>query len=45
MWIDRIEEWASARVSDSGPRAPEENRARREIPLFLALRARKLRAD
>jgi SAM-dependent methyltransferase len=45
LWIDRIEEWASQRVSDSGPRAPEENRARREIPLFLALRARKLRAD
>jgi SAM-dependent methyltransferase len=41
--VDRIEEWASARVSDSGPRAPEENRARREIPLFLALRARRLR--
>ncbi len=45
LWIDRVEEWASRRVSDSGPRAPEENRARREIPLFLALRARKLRAD
>ena len=42
--VDRLEEWASARVSDSGPRAPEENRARREIRLFLAMRARKLGA-
>jgi SAM-dependent methyltransferase len=42
LLLDRMEEWASARVSDSGPRAPEENRARREIPLFLALRARKI---
>lgn len=42
LFVDRMEEWASQRVSDSGPRAPEENRARREIPLFLALRARKL---
>jgi RluA family pseudouridine synthase len=37
--IDRIEEWAGKRVSTSGPRAMEENRIRREIPLFLAVRA------
>ena len=37
--IDRIEEWSGKRVSTSGPRAMEENRIRREIPLFLAVRA------
>lgn len=39
--IDALEEWPSRRKSQPGPRAEEENRARREIPLFLALRARK----
>jgi RluA family pseudouridine synthase len=37
--VDGLEEWPGMRVSTSGPRAPEENRARREIPLFLAVRA------
>lgn len=37
--IDWLEEWPSARESEPGPRAAEENRARREIPMFLALRA------
>lgn len=37
--INAMEEWASNRVSQPGPRAPEENRARREIPMFLAIRA------
>lgn len=41
LLIDTIEEWPSERTSDSGPRAEEENRARREIPMFLAFRARK----
>ncbi|MCC5829725.1 MAG: class I SAM-dependent methyltransferase [Phycisphaeraceae bacterium] len=36
--IDALEEWPGHRVSTSGPRAPAENLARREIPLFLALR-------
>jgi RluA family pseudouridine synthase len=40
LWVDRLEEWPSLRHSQPGPRAAEENRARREIPLFLALRAR-----
>lgn len=44
LMIDALEEWASVRVSRPGPRAAEENRARREIPLFLALRAVKPRA-
>jgi 23S rRNA-/tRNA-specific pseudouridylate synthase/SAM-dependent methyltransferase len=42
LWIDRLEEWPSQRSSQPGPRAAEENRARREIPLFLGLRARKV---
>lgn len=40
--IELIEEWASLRRSQPGPRAAEEDRARREIPLFLAVRARLL---
>jgi RluA family pseudouridine synthase len=42
LWVDRLEEWPSLRRSHSGPRATEETRARREIPLFLGLRARKV---
>ncbi|MBL8963519.1 MAG: methyltransferase domain-containing protein [Phycisphaeraceae bacterium] len=38
--IEAIEEWPSARKSQPGPKAAEENRARREIPMFLAIRAR-----
>lgn len=36
--IERMEEWTSPRKSE-GKRAEEENRARREFPLFLAIRA------
>lgn len=39
--VDAMEEWPSLRQSQPGPRAAEENRARREIPMFLAFRARK----
>ncbi len=42
--IEALEEWPSARSSQAGPRAVEENRARREIPMFLGFRAIK-RAD
>jgi len=42
MHITALEEWPGHRTSTSGPRAAEENRARREIPLFLALRAVKV---
>lgn len=38
--IERMEEWTSHRKSE-GSRAEEENRARREFPLFLAIRALK----
>lgn len=40
--INALEEWASQRTSQPGPRARAENRARAEFPLFLALRAVKL---
>ncbi|MDF1808495.1 MAG: methyltransferase domain-containing protein [Phycisphaerales bacterium] len=41
LLIDAVEEWASRRTSEPGPRAAAENFARREIPLFLAIRCRK----
>jgi 23S rRNA-/tRNA-specific pseudouridylate synthase/SAM-dependent methyltransferase len=37
--VEALEEWASQRQSQPGPRAAEENRARAEIPMFLAFRA------
>lgn len=40
--IEALEEWVSNKVSDSGPKAKAENVARKEIPLFLGLRARKM---
>ena len=39
LLVDALEEWPSSRVSKPGPRAAEENRSRREIPMFLAIRA------
>lgn len=39
LLVEQLEEWPGQRVSQPGPRAEEENRARREIPLFLAIRA------
>lgn len=39
LLVDALEEWPSLRESSSGPRAAEENRARREIPMFLGVRA------
>ena len=38
LLIDALEEWPSQRRSAPGPAAAEENRARREIPMFLGLR-------
>lgn len=37
--VDGLEEWASNKVSQPGKRSRAENRARNEIPLFMALRA------
>jgi ubiquinone/menaquinone biosynthesis C-methylase UbiE len=42
LLIDALEEWPSHKTSTSGPRAPAENQARKEIPMFLALRAVKI---
>lgn len=42
LYTNALEEWASVRTSQPGPRAAEENRARREIPMFLAIRAVKV---
>ena len=41
--VTALEEWTSNRVSDSGPKAKAENRARAEFPMFLALRAVKIK--
>jgi len=43
--IEAMEEWVSPRESEPGPRAAAENLARREIPMFLGLRAVKLGAS
>jgi ubiquinone/menaquinone biosynthesis C-methylase UbiE len=42
LLIDALEEWPSHKTSTSGPRAPAENTARAEIPMFLAFRAVKI---
>lgn len=42
LLVDALEEWPSHKTSTSGPRAPAENVARKEIPMFLALRAVKI---
>src|SRR5436189_6313309 len=44
LLIDALEEWASHKKSDSGPRAAAENVARKEIPMFMSIRAVKLGA-
>ena len=41
LLINAIEEWSSHKTSDSGPRAAAENLARKEIPMFMAIRAEK----
>ncbi|MSQ08343.1 MAG: SAM-dependent methyltransferase [Dehalococcoidia bacterium] len=40
--VTALEEWPSHKVSQQGPKARAENRAREEFPLFMALRAVKL---
>lgn len=39
--VTRLEEWISHKKSQPGPRAPEEDRMRKEIPMFVCLEARK----
>ncbi|MEI6396743.1 MAG: class I SAM-dependent methyltransferase [Candidatus Taylorbacteria bacterium] len=40
--VTRLEEWISHKQSQEGPRAQEEDRTRKEIPLFMCIEARKL---
>ncbi|MGE5559579.1 MAG: class I SAM-dependent methyltransferase [Chloroflexota bacterium] len=42
LLIDHIEEWTSHKTDQAGPKKEAIDRARKEIPLFLALRARKV---
>lgn len=44
LLVDALEEWSSHKQSTSGPRAGAENTARREIPLFMAIRGVKMMA-
>lgn len=39
--ISRLEEWISHKTSQSGPKAKEEDRARKEIPMFLCIEAKR----
>ena len=40
--VTRLEEWISHKKSQSGPRAIEEDRMRKEIPMFLYLEVKKM---
>ncbi len=42
MAVDRLEEWISHKTSDSGPRAQAENKARKEFPMFMYIRCKKI---
>lgn len=42
FYISRLEEWISHKKSDSGHRAPAENKIRKEIPVFLFIEAVKI---
>ncbi|MDP3487535.1 MAG: class I SAM-dependent methyltransferase [Bacillota bacterium] len=42
LYIDNIQEWTSHKTDQAGPKKEAMDRARKEIPLFLALRARKV---
>lgn len=42
LLIDHIEEWASHKKSQPGPRQAALDKARKEVPMFLALRARRV---
>jgi ubiquinone/menaquinone biosynthesis C-methylase UbiE len=42
LLVDALEEWPSHKTSTSGPRAHAENVARKEIPMFLAIRCLRL---
>jgi len=42
LCVTRLEEWASHKTSDSGPRKAAEDLARKEIPLFMCLELKKI---
>lgn len=42
LLVDAMEEWPSHKTTATGPRASAENQARKEIPLFMAIRAVKV---
>jgi len=42
LLIDAMEEWPSHKTSEKGPRGEAENRARKEFPMFLAIRTVKV---
>jgi ubiquinone/menaquinone biosynthesis C-methylase UbiE len=42
LLVDTLEEWPSHKTSEPGPRAAAENTARKEIPMFMALRGVKM---
>lgn len=42
LLIDHMEEWTSHKTSPPGPRKAAIDCARKDIPMFLALRARKV---
>lgn len=44
MLVDALEEWPSHKTSQPGPRAAAENQARKEIPMFMAIRGIKVGA-
>jgi SAM-dependent methyltransferase len=41
--LTKLEEWVSHKKSEAGPRALEEDRMRKEIPMFLMLEMRKIK--
>jgi len=45
LWVASLQEWTSKKESQPGKRAKAENRARKEIPLFLSLCARPVPAN
>ena len=40
--VTGLEEWISNKKSEAGPRAKAEDKARKEIPLFMMIEATKL---
>lgn len=42
LLVDSLEEWPSHKTSGPGPRAAAENLARKEVPMFMAIRAVKV---